>query len=430
MTNALETLLALPRFATSGSAAYHPGLDRMRDLLARMSDPQRSFPAIHIAGTNGKGSTASLVASILSASGLRVGLHTSPHLFDLTERMRVGGAPAPHDWLAAATERHRDAFAAVRPSFFEATVALSFAYFAEQAVDIAVVEVGLGGRLDATNVLEADGLLACGITRIGLDHTDLLGETLAEIAREKAGIVKRGVPVAAAGGEAAVEAALREVAAEREAALHLLDEETRAEIAAVEADGLTLDLTTPVRAYAALRVGLAGVHQAENAALAVRLAEIAWPSVTESAIRAGCAEVRAQSGLRARLEVVQASPLVLLDVGHNSDGVGAALKFARSQSSGKLTVALGSMRDKPLAPLVPLLRGAGATVVPVRLGGERARSAEHLGAELRALGVRTEPANEIGAAWNLFQRRADPSDAFLATGSHLVAEAFGRALSE
>ena len=210
MTHAEARLLALPRFADAGAAAYRPGLERMRALLADMGDPHAATPAVHVAGTNGKGSTASFAASVAHAAGAHVGLHTSPHLVSLRERMRVDGRPAPPEWLEGAVERWGGAVEALEPSFFEATVALSLLYFAEQGVDLAVVEVGLGGRLDATNVLAP---LVSVVTHVGLDHTDLLGETVGEIAREKAGIAKPGVPflhaVADAGARAALEAEAR-----------------------------------------------------------------------------------------------------------------------------------------------------------------------------------------------------------------------------
>ena len=200
MTDAERRLLALPRFAGAGAAAYKPGLGRTRALLAALGDPHTVVPTVHVAGTNGKGSTASFAASVAQAAGLRVGLHTSPHLATLRERMRVDGRPAPPDWLDGALARWGGAVDAVGPSFFEATVALSLLYFAEQDVDLAVVEVGLGGRLDATNVLAP---LVAAVTHVGLDHTDLLGDTVEAIAREKAGIAKPGVPfLHAVAGEA------------------------------------------------------------------------------------------------------------------------------------------------------------------------------------------------------------------------------------
>src|SRR5690606_30389522 len=207
--DALTVLHALPRFAEAGAAAFRPGLARMRALMEAMDLPHERFASVHVAGTNGKGSTASMTAAMATAAGWRVGLHTSPHLFDVAERLRLDGTPAPHAWIADAVARYRTDFARIEPSFFEATVALSFRYFADEGVDLAVVEVGLGGRLDATNVLTPR---ACGITTLGLDHTDLLGDTLEAIAREKAGIAKPGVPLLTSAAQPEALAAIRETA--------------------------------------------------------------------------------------------------------------------------------------------------------------------------------------------------------------------------
>ncbi|MDZ4700969.1 MAG: Mur ligase family protein, partial [Rhodothermales bacterium] len=185
-------LLGLPSFSVAGAVAYAPGLERIAALMAGMGDPHRVLRVAHVAGTNGKGSTSSMLAAIGTSTGRRVGLHTSPHLYRLQERMRIDGVAIPDGRLAGLVGRYVDLFEAVGPSFFEATVALSFLYFAEEGVDLAVVEVGLGGRLDATNIVEPS---VCAITTIGLEHTAILGDTLEAIAAEKAGIIKAGVPV-------------------------------------------------------------------------------------------------------------------------------------------------------------------------------------------------------------------------------------------
>jgi len=180
--DALDYLLNRPQFANVADDAHKPGLERMHTLMDEMGDPHEALRTVHVAGTNGKGSVSAMVAAIATAAGLRTGLHTSPHLTHVTQRMRIDGTPAPTDWLAGAVEEYRPLFDRVEPSFFEMTVALTFLYFAEQNVDLAVVEVGLGGRLDSTNVLHPALSI---ITNIDLDHTDLLGDTIGAIAREK-----------------------------------------------------------------------------------------------------------------------------------------------------------------------------------------------------------------------------------------------------
>jgi dihydrofolate synthase/folylpolyglutamate synthase len=417
--SALDRLLALPRFADAGAGAYRPGLDRMRALLDGMGHPERAFPSVHVAGTNGKGSTSSLAASVAGAAGLRVGLHTSPHLLRVEERMRVDGVPAPAEWLGAAAARHADLFERVGPSFFEATTALAFLHFAEAAVDLAVVEVGLGGRLDATNVLTP---VVSVITSIGLDHTDLLGETLPEIAREKAGVAKAGVPLlhavadapGSSPGQAQARAAIEETAREAGAPVEAVRETCRV---GVESDvPLGLRLATPVADYGRVDVGLPGAHQAWNAALAVRAAELAVPGLAPAAVRAGLAEVSAQSGLRGRGEEVR--PGIVLDVAHNDDGWRAALAAARPAPGGRLFALVGVMADKDAAALARRLADAGATALPVGLPGDRALGRDALAAVLRAAGVPTVDVPDAAGALAYVEAYSGPADRLLVTGSH------------
>ncbi len=432
----MDYLLALPRFAERGAAAYEPGLERIEALLSAAGRPHERFRSVHIAGTNGKGSTASMVAAVATASGLRVGLHTSPHLWDLAERFRLDGVPAPLPWIADAVARLRPTFDAVGPSFFEATVALSFLYFAEEEVDLAVVEVGLGGRLDATNVLRPEVAL---VTHIGLDHTDLLGDTREAVAREKAGIAKPGVPLLSTAEGEAVVAALRETAEARGASFVNVRDEVEVRVVEEQPGGLVLELTTPVRAYPRLRVGLAGRHQAWNAALAVRAAELAVPEVAHnpSYVAAGLAEVRKLSGLAGRCEICQLAPLILADVAHNADGLRAALATAQAAlasatktPTGTLYVLLGAMRDKDLAALADVLAHHRAVVLPVGLPVPRALPVEALRTALRARGLRVIDVGGVPEGTDWFRRHAGAADGLLITGSHLTVAEVPRATAD
>ena len=415
-------LLALPRFADAGAAALKPGLERMETLLRAMGDPHTRFRSVHVAGTNGKGSTCSMLAAMATAAGLKTGLHTSPHLWDLAERMRIDGVPAPHDWMAGAVGRHRTDFERAQPSFFEATVALSLLYFAEQAVDLAVVEVGLGGRLDATNVLRPDLAI---ITHIGLDHADLLGPTVEDVAREKAGIAKPGVPLLSAADGPGVRAAIRSTAEARNAIYVHLDDEAEVGTVSSEAERLVFDLTTPVRGYPGLHVALAGAHQVRNAALAVRAAERVVGAVRDHAapVYEGLANVRKLSGLAARSEVLQRTPLLLADVAHNADGLQAALGWARTLVGGTLYVLFGTMRDKDLRAMADLLRGANAVVLPVTLPASRAAPRAEVKAACEQAGLEVVDVSDLEAGVQWFTDHASPTDGLLATGSHLTASA-------
>ncbi|MDX1547117.1 MAG: Mur ligase family protein, partial [Rhodothermales bacterium] len=309
-----------------------------------------------------------------------------------------------------------------RPSFFEATTALAFRYFADEQVDCAVVEVGLGGRLDATNVLQPR--LAV-ITNIGLVHTDLLGTTVPEIAREKAGIIKPGVPVVTAVGQPEALAVLREVAAAREAALHSIHEEAAVRVRSAGLGGLVLDAETPRRAYTGLHVGLPGAHQRSNAALAVRAAELAFPDLVPGAVAEGLRAVRALAGLRGRLDVLSRTPLVVADVAHNADGLAAALAFidGHRDPAGRLHVLLGLMRDKDAEAVAAVLAGAAASVFVVALPTERAWAPEALAGSLRAAGVEVAGRGTVEEGRRRFYRQAAPHDALLAAGSHHVVAA-------
>ncbi|WP_228350188.1 bifunctional folylpolyglutamate synthase/dihydrofolate synthase [Rhodocaloribacter litoris] len=425
-------LLALPQFAGRADAAYKPGLERIAALLEAMGRPHEAYPSVHVAGTNGKGSTASMIAAVATAAGRRTGLHTSPHLFRLNERMRLDGVPVPDAWLTGAVARYRTVFEAVGPSFFEATVALSLLYFAEAGAELAVVEVGLGGRLDATNILRPR--LAV-ITPIGLDHTAILGATLPAIAREKAGIIKPGVPVVSGVTQPEVLAVLRDVADRQGAPLHHVPDEVACTTPVLGLDGVTFDARTPVRFYERLHVGLAGAHQRHNAAVALRAAELLLAEVREdpAPVYTGLREVRRHAGLRGRLEVLQEAPRIVADVAHNADGLAVALAFlqATRPPGGRLFALFGVMRDKDVPPMADAFAAHDVLVYPVSSGGARALPARELRALLRARGVRValpEAPDTVPAGLAWFRRRATERDALLVTGSHQTVTGLPEAL--
>ena len=413
----------LPRFADAGAAAYRPGLGRMRKLLATMDNPHLGLRAVHIAGTNGKGSTASFVAAIGTAHGLRVGLHTSPHISDLSERLRLDGVPAPHEWIADAIARHKHVIEQVGPSFFEATVALALLYFAEQRVDLAVVEVGLGGRLDATNVLQP---AACGITTVSLDHTELLGGTVRAIAQEKAGIAKAGVPLLTTVDSEEALRAIQSVAG----AVGAPVEWVRA-TCSIDPDGSPgqhCTLHTPLRTYEGVEVGLPGAHQAWNAALAIRLAETVCPALVPADVAKGLREVTQLSGLRGRGEQWADDPPVMVDVAHNAEGWRAALDAVCAGLVGTLYVMVGVMADKEVTALAKTLKKVGAVALPVALTSNRALAPERLVAALKKAYVPAQSIRDAQEALTWYRAHAQTGDRLLVTGSHYAAEAIGKVL--
>lgn len=407
----------LPRYIHQ-TDAYDPGLDRIEALMHTMGDPHEAFASVHVAGTNGKGSTASMIAAILTADDRRTGLHLSPHTQHVTERMRVNGTPAPLSWLEDAVSRYRDTFEQEQATFFEATVALTFLYFAEQDVDVAVVEVGLGGRLDATNVLSPELAL---ITNIDLDHTDVLGDTLADIAGEKAGIVKPATPVLT--GERQLEplAVIRDVAQKRDAPLHVVPEEVNTQTTDQTVAGTTFRAQTPVRSYNRLHVSLPGRHQQTNALLALRAAELMGAG--PDAIPTGLRDVHALTGLRGRFEMLREEPLIVADVGHNAASLEATLDVLRpemAQRDGCLHVFFSPARNKDVGTMAQLLREAGATVTPIPRSYERAMDPDELSDVLSSYDVSVKAPMSFDDALDAFLQSAAPSDALLITSSHLL----------
>lgn len=414
-------LNGLPRFADAGASAYKPGLARMGRLMEAMGNPHERIACVHVAGTNGKGSTASLIAAIGTAAGRRIGLHTSPHLFHVTERMRIDGKPVMREWLARTVDAYRVVADEVEPSYFELTTALSLLYFAQEKVDVAVVEVGMGGRLDATNVIPHP--LLSIVTDVGLDHMEHLGGSIEEIAKEKAGIIKPEVPVLS-GARPEAAAVIASVARERNAPVHQIEAETTVLSHTCDMRGTSLTVETPVRTYHDLFVGLAGRHQIRNALTALRAAELVYEEVRSDhrPVFEGMRHVRELSGLRGRLETLRADPLIIADVAHNPEGLASALAHLRDcgRLSGRLDVLFAVMRDKDVQAMARLLAHDSITVRPVALSSERALPPGELADILKVCGAKcTEPAS-VEEGIRAFLADASHTDTLLITGSHLV----------
>lgn len=349
-----------PAFHLVGATAYKPGLDNTYRLMLHLGNPHTQLRAVHVAGTNGKGSTSHLIAAALQAQGYRVGLFTSPHLVDFRERIRISGEMIPEEEVVRFVAANRAFLDEIRPSFFETTMALAFWYFAEQKVDIAVIEVGLGGRLDSTNILTP---LLSVITNIGIDHTEFLGNTLAEIAAEKAGIIKQHTPCV-----------IGETHPETQPVFL-----NRARECDILGDGLE---TTNCRLWFADQCGfmrkrrlkeapncqLKGIYQDKNqqtafVALQV-LRNICGVDISREAIATGFAQVCTLTGLRGRWEVLSQSPLTICDTGHNSHGIRyVAEQLSRFISSpleggargATLHIILGMVADKDIDDVLRLL---------------------------------------------------------------------------
>ncbi len=332
-------------------------LDRMRALMAELDNPQDRYPTVHVAGTKGKGSTCALIASGLRASGLRVGLYTSPHLLDYTERIQIDFMPVSHADLVALIEQIKPAVARIpKLTTFEITTALAFMYFAQQHVDIAVIEVGLGGRLDATNVIFPKVSV---ITSLSYDHMAVLGNTLAQIAGEKAGIIKPGVPVISAPQKDEALDVLVKVAAGRNAPFTLVSRDITFQGLGHTLDGQSLKIRSGEEAYT-FRIPLLGLHQVQNAAVA---AAALWTlrtqriGIPDEAIQRGFAEVK----WPARFDVVRREPPVIFDSAHNQDSFARLRQALTDYFPGRhVYLVFGASEDKNIpgmfAEIKPVVR--------------------------------------------------------------------------
>lgn len=408
----------------------HPGLDRMRRLLALADHPERKFRSVHIAGTNGKGSTAAMVTSVLMTAGYRTGLYTSPHLIDFSERIRISGVPVPASEIVRLTGRLRGAIEAGAPelepeiTFFEFTTALAFLYFAESKVDLAVVEVGMGGRFDATNLLAP---LVTAIVQIDLDHERYLGSTVLEIAGEKGGIIKERTPVVTGATQPEVLSLFETIARSKGSSLIRLGHEIAAEAPlSTGPEGEPLQrFTYRGKKERRVEISLLGRHQINNAAVALGILEQLQEkgiSLAEEAIGQGMREAR----WAGRLEVVRKQPLILLDGAHNRSGakaLGAFLADVDPQRKGKHWLIAGIMRDKNIPGIFEPLLPWADEVVLTRPDIERAADPKVLAGALKD-DARSIRFDHLPDAIAYAESRLRPEDTLVITGSlYTVGEA-------
>jgi dihydrofolate synthase / folylpolyglutamate synthase len=400
LTNPLPWLFSLEQFGIKF------GLENISAIVARLGHPERAFRSVHIAGTNGKGSVTAMVDAALRAAGIRSARYTSPHLINLSERFVIDGRPVDAAVLAAATADVRavveqlraDHTLEVQPTFFEVTTALGFELFRRAAVEIAVLEVGLGGRLDATNVVAPPGLVATAITSIAFDHQAYLGTTLREIALEKAGIIKPGIPVVIGPMDHEAEMAIEEVAARRGASV--------------------------IRASApdcrGMRVGLAGVHQRSNAAVALRLLQqlasrgIAVPA---QAVETGLANPE----WPCRLEVLRFADgrELLLDAAHNPAGAASLASYLEAEDAPRRPLVFAAMRDKDVAGMFTALLPQVAALIVTRASNARSTDPGILAQQARALApilpivIAPDLGEALEAAWRIAPRIVVAGSIFL-----------------
>ncbi|MBK9249625.1 MAG: bifunctional folylpolyglutamate synthase/dihydrofolate synthase [Ignavibacteria bacterium] len=390
----LEKLFSLHRFGIK------PGLERTEMLLDILGNPHRLFPSVHVAGTNGKGSTCSFIAAALTAGGYKVGLYTSPHIHRFNERIRINGCESDDEsvvrlarpLLAEAEMQHT--------TFFEITTAMAFAYFAEQNVDIAIIETGLGGRLDSTNVLSP---LVSVITSIDFDHTQFLGLTLKSIAGEKAGIIKKDTPVVIAEPRAELRNIFITKAEQENAPLTFVHDKYSAEILEMHVDfSMDVQITSPDKKFERLKSSLSGNHQLQNILAAIETLNILSSSfpITDSDLRIGFEHVAKFSGIRGRIQLLASNPPLVIDVGHNPACLRQLISTLSlsGYESVKWHIVFGAMADKDIHEMLGILAPITKHLYAATIDYERAMAARDIAAIAHQFEVPVTEYNDVRSA--------------------------------
>jgi len=387
----------LPMFHRIGKAAYKGDLGNTHALMDMLGHPEQGLRCVHVAGTNGKGSTSHMLASVLQEAGYKTGLYTSPHLKDFRERVRINGAMIPEQHVVHFVEAYRPAFDAIKPSFFEWTVALAFDWFRQERVDIAVIETGLGGRLDSTNVVTPDVSI---ITNIGWDHADLLGSSLEAIAGEKAGIIKPGVPLVIGEASGAVAEVFRQKALVERATITFVDH--------------SKPLPYPIE--------LRGAHQQRNARTVLQaIVHLKTKSflIPEKAIAQGFANTTRNTGLRGRWETIGQKPLTIVDAAHNADGLRAVKEELARTPHEHLHIVLGCVNDKDLGRFLAELPKT-TTYYFCKANIPRGLDATVLKGQAEAMALSGAAFPNVATAFSAARSAAHAQDLVLVTGSVFV----------
>lgn len=339
----------LPMFSRIGAAAYNADLTKTIKLCEQLNNPQNRFKSIHVAGTNGKGSVSHMLAAILQIAGYKTGLYTSPHLKDFRERIKVNGEMIKEESVISFTEKIKPLIEEIDPSFFEITVAMAFDYFAEQEIDVAIIEVGLGGRLDSTNIITP---VLSVITNIGWDHMNFLGDSLEKIAFEKGGIIKQGVPVVVGEYLQETKPVFDKIATEKNAAIHFASQKRFLSewkwkqhelIVAVEEKGKT--------DHHIFHLDLPGVYQTKNLITVLEAVSVLKRldfNLDEAAVQTGLQKTKKITGLHGRWEIIHVHPTIVLDVAHNAEGIRQIVRQLELTDHHQLHIVIGMVRDKEI----------------------------------------------------------------------------------
>ncbi|MBE0661662.1 MAG: bifunctional folylpolyglutamate synthase/dihydrofolate synthase [Bacteroidales bacterium] len=411
----------LPVFHRIGPAAYKPDIGNIESLCAMLGEPHKKFRSIHIAGTNGKGSVSHMLASILQSAGYCTGLHTSPHLKDYRERFRINGKMILKSEVVDFVKSWKNEFESLKPSFFEMSVALAFDHFAKKQVDVAVIETGMGGRLDSTNILSPEISV---ITTIGWDHMMFLGNTLEKIAQEKAGIIKPGIPVVVGETHPETEHVFISKATELDLPYYFADQELR-----VEKTKPALTSGSHYRVYRDdeivfkdLYCPLGGDYQAPNLVTVLKVLDVLRNQnfhITPEAVANGIAKVTQNTGLKGRWQVLGRNPLIIADVGHNKDGIRFIIKQISTLEFRKLHFVLGMVNDKDVAGILTMLP-ASAIYYFCKPDIPRGLDASLLASEADKIGLKGDIYASVGKAFHAAKTKAGKEDLVFVGGSSFV----------
>lgn len=407
-----------PVFEKVGAKAYKPGLQTTETLDKHFGHPHRQFKSIHVAGTNGKGSCSHTLAAILQSEGYKVGLFTSPHLVDFRERIRVNGECISEQYIIDFVEKERRFFEPLHPSFFELTIALAFKYFAEQKVDIAIIEVGLGGRLDCTNIITP---ILSIITNISKDHTQFLGNTLADIAGEKAGIIKPGVPVIIGEDLPETRPVFQQKAQKENSPIIFAQDENQQEVQKAEHINGKMEYTT--RTWGKLTGELCGDYQAKN--MNTILNAVKYLTLVKNkgtSIKYGISHVTELTGLMGRWQKIQDKPLVICDTGHNVGGWQYLAPQIKAQACRQLRIVFGMVDDKDVTTVMKMLPN-DAIYYWTQATTKRAIKVEKIAELGTSLGLNGNVYPSVNKAFKAAQADAAEDDfIFVGGSSYIVAD--------
>lgn len=410
----------LPAFQQIGAEAYKPGLGNSLALDEYFGHPHTRFHTIHVGGTNGKGSTSHLLAAILQKSGYKVGLYTSPHLVDFRERIRVNGEMIPKSYIMNFTDKHLTATRHIAPSFFELTMMMAFDYFASEQVDVAVIEVGLGGRLDSTNIISPDLSI---ITNISFDHIQFLGNTLPDIAREKAGIIKPHVPVVIGEAEGEVKQVFIDAANRRNTDIHFADMENDITQSFITDSGEWIFNSTQ---YPNLKGQLGGYCQDKNAATvltAIALLKQSGYKIPAKAVYDGFSHVTEITGLQGRWQKVTSSPLTICDTGHNTGGMQYIVRQLEQTPCKQLRIVIGMVNDKDVNGVLDMLPPK-AVYYFTQANVKRALPAHEMQRTASVHGLKGEYFSSVKEAYRQALSDSDKDDFIFVGGSTFIVADF------